>query len=156
MAFTEKLKLAVKRRAHFMCRLCHVLYVEVHHIIPEAQGGPDTEANAAPLCPSCHELYGTDPTKRRFIRQARDNWYEVCGKRYTADPDGLAGLAERLQHVATKDGRPYKSGHFCSCSQTSNSPSFGGWRSYPCLCRCSCWLTIRRLTRSMISGAPLS
>jgi len=103
MAFTENLKLVVKRRAHFMCCLCHSLCVEVHHIIPEAKGGPDTEANAAPLCPSCHEVFGTDPTKRKLIRQARDHWYEVCQKRYTVDPDRLEHLIERLQHVVTKE-----------------------------------------------------
>jgi 5-methylcytosine-specific restriction endonuclease McrA len=53
MAFTETLKLTVKRKAHFSCCLCHSLGVEVHHIVPQAEGGPDTEDNAAPLCRRC-------------------------------------------------------------------------------------------------------
>jgi hypothetical protein len=49
MAFTETLKLTVKRKAHFSCCLCHSLGVEVHHIVPQAEGGPDTEDHAAPF-----------------------------------------------------------------------------------------------------------
>jgi 5-methylcytosine-specific restriction endonuclease McrA len=64
MAFSEQLNLAAKKRAHFRCCLCHALYVEIHHIIPESESGPDTEDNAAPLCPSCHETYGANSEKR--------------------------------------------------------------------------------------------
>ena len=69
VAFTELLKLSVKKRAHFSCCLCHSLGVEVHHIIPQENDGPDTEDNAAPLCPSCHEIYGANRQKRKFIRE---------------------------------------------------------------------------------------
>jgi len=103
MGFPENLKLAVKRRAHFACCLCHGLGVEVHHIFPEAEAGPETEDNAAPLCPSCHEAYGANPTKRKFIRESRDFWYEICGKRYASDPDRLNEIGELLRQAATKD-----------------------------------------------------
>lgn len=102
MGFSDELKLVVRRRAHFMCCLCHLAYVEVHHIIPEAEGGPNTESNAAPLCPACHDMFGADPKKRKYIRQARDLWYEVCEKRYASDPDCLEEIAMRLRHVPTK------------------------------------------------------
>jgi 5-methylcytosine-specific restriction endonuclease McrA len=52
--------------------------VEVHHIIPQEEGGSDREENAAPLCLSCHETYGASSQKREFIREARDLWYEIC------------------------------------------------------------------------------
>ena len=68
MPFSEALKLSMKRRAHFSCCLCHTLGVEVHHIVPRADGGSDDEDNAAPLCPTCHETYGANPIKRKFIR----------------------------------------------------------------------------------------
>jgi hypothetical protein len=102
MAFTETLKLAVKRNAHFCCCLCHALGVEVHHIVPQADGGEDSEENAASLCPSCHETYGANPQKRKFIREARDFWYELCAKRYATDPDRLAELSDKLNNAVTK------------------------------------------------------
>ncbi|MDS4026804.1 MAG: HNH endonuclease signature motif containing protein [Candidatus Contendobacter sp.] len=92
MAFTEETKLAVKRKSHFMCCLCHALGIEIHHIVPQAEGGEDTDDNAAPLCPSCHETYGANSVKRKFIREARDFWYELCEQRYAADPKYLDGL----------------------------------------------------------------
>lgn len=101
--FTDSLKLVVKRRAHFACCLCHSVGVEVHHIVPQAEGGPDAEDNAAPLCPSCHEMYGANPTKRRFIREAREFWYDVCRQRYGGEQEQLAQLHEAMEAVATKD-----------------------------------------------------
>lgn len=102
MSFSEDVKSRVRRHAHFACCLCHSLYVEVHHIEPQAEGGDDTEDNAAPLCPSCHEMLGANPTKRRFIREARDCWYEICEKRYASDPDRLSDIARMLGQAATK------------------------------------------------------
>jgi len=102
MAFTEELKLSVKKKSHFCCCLCHAIGVEIHHIIPQAENGPDTEDNAAPLCPSCHETYGANPVKRKFIRETRDFWYELCSKRYATDPDALAGISEKLDQTASK------------------------------------------------------
>lgn len=103
MPFPEPVKLAVKRSAHFYCCLCRTLGVEVHHILPQAEGGCDTEENAAPLCPSCHETYGANPDKRKFIREARDLWYEICAKRYSGDADQLREIQKRLETVATKE-----------------------------------------------------
>jgi HNH endonuclease len=80
MSFTDQLKLTVKHKANFTCCWCqdHRNKVEVHHIIPESQGGPDTEENAAPLCGSCHDLYGNNPDLRKEIRSRRDHVYESC------------------------------------------------------------------------------
>ena len=103
MPFNEQLKLVVKRRAHFMCCLCHFPYVEVHHIVPEEEGGPNAESNAAPLCPYCHETFGSNPTKRKYIKQACDSWYEICEKRYSSDPDRLDEIATQLKQAATKE-----------------------------------------------------
>jgi hypothetical protein len=103
MAFDETIKLFVKKNAHFACCLCHALYVEVHHIIPEAEGGLDTEDNAAPLCPSCHETYGANPGKRKFIREVRDFWYDLCSKRFAGDTDKLEEISNLVAKAATKD-----------------------------------------------------
>ena len=104
MAFSETIKLEVKRKSHFTCCLCHSTGpVEVHHIDSQAEGGPDTLDNAAPLCPSCHETYGANPTKRKFIREARDHWYEICATRYAGDPTPLVEILDQLGKIATKD-----------------------------------------------------
>jgi hypothetical protein len=102
MAFTEQLKLSIKKRSHFCCSLCHALGVEVHHIVPQSDNGLDTEDNAAPLCPSCHETYGANPVKRKFIKEARDFWYELCSERYSKDPDALTNISVRLEQTASK------------------------------------------------------
>ena len=49
MAFTEKLKIEVRKKAAFRCCRCHEIGVDIHHIIPQTEGGPDAIGNAAPL-----------------------------------------------------------------------------------------------------------
>lgn len=105
MAFSEAVKIKVRKRAHFSCCLCHQLEVEVHHIIPQAFGGPDTVENAAPLCASCHARYGANPEKRKFIREVRDHWYGICDRRYMSDPDSLTEI-RRLLRQLTADRYP--------------------------------------------------
>jgi HNH endonuclease len=101
MSFSESLKSTVRKRAHFCCCLCHDLGVEIHHIVPQAEGGSDDEENAAPLCPSCHEKYGGNPEKRKFIREVRDFRYEMCENKFNTKQ--LNDIAEKLQHLATKE-----------------------------------------------------
>lgn len=103
MAFTEALKIRIRQKAHYCCCLCHHLEVEVHHIVPQSEGGADGEDNAAPLCASCHETYGANRQKRKFIREARDHWYDVCRDRFKSDPDGLAEIRRALEKLATRD-----------------------------------------------------
>jgi hypothetical protein len=39
-----------------MCCLCRKRHrVQVHHIVPEAEGGTDDVDNGIPLCPNCHD-----------------------------------------------------------------------------------------------------
>jgi hypothetical protein len=84
MPFSETIKLEIKRKAHFTCCWCtdRDNKVDVHHIVPQAEGGPDTEGNGAPLCGSCHDKYGHNPEMRKEIRSRRDHWYELCEKRF--------------------------------------------------------------------------
>lgn len=81
MSFSEKVKLEAKKKAGFRCVICQEPFVEVHHIVPQKEGGEDTINNAAPLCSRCHDLYGDNPSKRKQIRQMRDHWNEVMEKR---------------------------------------------------------------------------
>jgi len=83
MCFSEAIRLKVQKQADFTCCWCNNRQnkVELHHIIPRAEQGPDTEENAAPLCGSCHTLYGGNPELRKQIKFRRDHWYEICQKR---------------------------------------------------------------------------
>lgn len=80
MSFSEIVKQTVKEKAAFTCCWCRDLRnkVEIHHIIAEAEGGSNTEENAAPLCSNCHTLYGGNPELRKEIKARRDNWFEQC------------------------------------------------------------------------------
>lgn len=40
MGFSEKVKLKAKKRSDFACVVCGELFVDVHHIIPQKDGGP--------------------------------------------------------------------------------------------------------------------
>ena len=102
MAFSEQLKSKIRRRADFRCCMCHKPDVHIHHIIPQAEGGEDSEDNAAPLCPSCHDAYGANPQKRKLIREMRDDWYEKCEKE-SVSSDAIKGISERLQNLASKE-----------------------------------------------------
>jgi hypothetical protein len=109
MPFSESLKAQVRKKAHLACCLCKSLGVEVHHIIPESEDGPDTEENAVPLCPSCHETYGANPQKRKFIREARDLWYEICENKLAPGKERLDEIKQLLQNtVSYEDFQGFK------------------------------------------------
>src|SRR5436190_2139876 len=79
--FPEPVKLEAKQKAHFQCVICRqTKFLHVHHIIPQEEGGSGTLENAAPLCVECHDLLGGDPRKRKWIREARDYWWDYCAK----------------------------------------------------------------------------
>jgi len=68
----------VEKRAKGVCELCgnpapfvrskdNTPFLEVHHIIPLSEDGPDTVDNAAALCPNCHRAchYGNEASLLR-------------------------------------------------------------------------------------------
>lgn len=76
-------------RSRRYCCVCHEfagLYTNVHHIIPEAQGGPNTLDNAIVLCLRCHGEAGhynpRHPIGNKYspaeLRRHRDLWWERC------------------------------------------------------------------------------
>jgi len=99
MAFPEDLKLDVKKAAAFRCCRCQHIGVEIHHIIPQSVGGPDTLDNAAPLCPSCHSEFGDNPIKRREITQMRDWWYEKVVQMFGPLHSGLLEFLSRIDSL---------------------------------------------------------
>ncbi|KAF6585926.1 HNH endonuclease [Paenibacillus sp. EKM211P] len=94
MAFSEKLKLEAKKKACFRCVICQKPFVEIHHIIPQADGGSDTIDNAAPLCASCHDLFGGNPEKRKQIREMRDHWFDLMERRVNGEINILDPISE--------------------------------------------------------------
>ncbi len=99
MSFPEKLKVEIRTQCHHKCCLCQSIGVEIHHIIPQEKGGENTLDNAAPLCAHCHETYGANPTKRKMIREARDNWLSICKTRYASDSSRLQEIHERVSRL---------------------------------------------------------
>lgn len=69
---------AVERRANGICERCGKPapflrpngepFLEVHHVEPLAEGGPDTVDNAVAICPNCHREchYGANAGEIRF------------------------------------------------------------------------------------------
>ena len=102
MGFSENLKRKVKEKAAFRCCRCQTIGVQVHHIEPESDGGPDTVDNAAPLCPSCHDYFGANPTKRKEIKHMRDWWYQRVECMYPnkyVTPEQLCEIGSKLEEI---------------------------------------------------------
>ena len=65
-------------RANGFCELCSNLgpfptkdggrFLEVHHVIPLFQGGPDTAENVAAVCPNCHRACHLAPNKAELCQ----------------------------------------------------------------------------------------
>lgn len=85
MAFSERVKIEVRKKASCRCIICHRPFVEIHHIVPLTEGGSDDIENAAPLCAYCHDVFGNNSDKRKQIREMRNNWYEIIERRYKGD-----------------------------------------------------------------------
>lgn len=101
MAFAESIKADIRLKSHMRCCVCQAIGIEIHHIVPQAEGGLDTEENAAPLCPNCHDTYGANPVKRKFIRECKSNWIKQCEELSNQQPHWSA-LMEIARNLATK------------------------------------------------------
>lgn len=86
-------------RSHRRCCVCHEFggrSVNVHHIVQEADGGPNTIENAICLCLRCHAEAGhfnpRHPMGTKYspdeLRAHRDQWWAHCA----ANPDEPLGL----------------------------------------------------------------
>ena len=121
------LKLAVRKKTHYRCCYCEKkTSLEIHHIIPQAEDGPDTEDNAAPLCPTCHDMLGDNTKKRKHLREVRDHWYKLCVlKESGLDSEAVEALLrkefERLKDDLINDGPPH-----ALTADPFNSPDFLG------------------------------
>ncbi len=86
MPFSAKVAEELLVKASRCCCLCHQykgVKIEVHHIVPEADGGTDDIDNGIPLCFDCHaevESYNTrHPRGRKFtateLKRHREVWF---------------------------------------------------------------------------------
>jgi len=101
MGFPESVKTQAKRRSHFACVWCQHTeqFIEVHHIIPQEENGPDTLDNAAPLCPNCHTIIGNNSDVRKQLRERRDWWWTYCDTRNAILP--TEDTAQRLDELVS-------------------------------------------------------
>lgn len=91
MPFSPRIKHTAKMKAAFRCCVCQKPFVEVHHLVPQSEGGSDALENAAPLCASCHDLYGGNPEKRNALTQTRDYWWDLMEQKqkFITDPSEI-------------------------------------------------------------------
>lgn len=66
------------------CTLCHrEAYSELHHIIPESEGGPTDYENLIPLCKVCHGRADQRQITRAELRSAKRKWCAECQRTIT-------------------------------------------------------------------------
>lgn len=106
MPFPLSVRLEALIQCQRHCCLCHQrkhTRIQCHHIVPEADAGPDTLDNCLPLCPDCHaevmafnprHPIGSTPYHPEELRRRRDDWYAVVRQRAN-------GLAVNLHRVPT-------------------------------------------------------
>lgn len=83
----EQALLACKRYCCY-CEKYSGLNMEVHHIIQEADGGPNTFDNAIPVCLNCHATIGAYNTRHpkgtkyssKELKKIRDDFYKRIKK----------------------------------------------------------------------------
>ena len=80
------------KACHRRCCVCHRfcgVKIETDHIVPKAEGGPDTIDNAIPVCFECHaEIHSYNdkhPRGRKFrpneLRGHKEQWLAICRNR---------------------------------------------------------------------------
>jgi len=99
MPFDEGIKKEVRAKSAFRCCRCQEIGVEVHHIIPEEYDGPNTQDNAAPLCPNCHTFFGDNPKKCKEITQMRDWWYRKVEEQFPNRNEMLEKINTSMQNM---------------------------------------------------------
>ncbi len=91
MGFSKKIKEDILVASARHCCVCHRykgVKIEVHHILPQEQGGKDTFKNAIPLCFDCHSdaghYFAKHPKGTKFsiteLRKHKKNWFEIVEK----------------------------------------------------------------------------
>jgi hypothetical protein len=110
MPFSPSVKSKALIAAAGHCCVCHRFeagHVEVHHILPQAEGGPDTLENAIALCFDCHtwagHYNGKHPKGSRYapdmLRAAKTSWYKLVA----AGPIALVDAQVQVRYLISRD-----------------------------------------------------
>ncbi|MFA7420741.1 MAG: HNH endonuclease [Melioribacteraceae bacterium] len=86
MSFSKEISEMALLLSGRCCCICHKFCgnkIELHHIIPESEGGQDTFENCIPLCFDCHAEVGNyndkHPKGKKYstseLKKHRDAWY---------------------------------------------------------------------------------
>jgi hypothetical protein len=89
MPFSNEVRIDALTKSRRCCCVCHKFCgrdINVHHIIQEANGGPNTTENAIPLCMECHSEAGHyspgHPLGTKYspkeLKIHRENWLKWC------------------------------------------------------------------------------
>ena len=89
MAFPDAEARALLAACHRRCCICHRFCgfkMELDHMVPRYEGGPDSIDNAIPVCFECHaEIHAyndSHPRGRKYrpeeLRLHKEQWLEVC------------------------------------------------------------------------------
>lgn len=92
MSFPQRVVDQLLFRSARCCCLCHRYvgrHIEIHHIVPQAQGGADDFDNGMPLCYECHgkvDAYNREhPKGRKYqpteLKRHRDDWFAMVSER---------------------------------------------------------------------------
>ncbi|MCA6449927.1 MAG: HNH endonuclease [Chitinophagaceae bacterium] len=111
MGFSANVKTEVLVLCARYCCVCHKpkgLNIEVHHIIPEAEGGSNTIDNAIALCFDCHAAAGhyndRHPKGSKFspteLRKHKENWFRLV------ETNGITVPKETFAELVLKDPSP--------------------------------------------------
>lgn len=106
MPFPRSVKEDVLVRSARHCCVCHDSKrrdVYVHHIVQEADGGPNTAENAIALCHDCHSAAGhynsRHPLGTKYsateLKLHRDQWFQIVEKNQIAGPTDDSSLTVR-------------------------------------------------------------
>lgn len=108
MPFSPTVKAKAVEAAAAHCCVCHRFdagHVEVHHITPQTEGGPNDFENAIALCFDCHTWAGHYNRRHprgfnyspEFLRLARDSWYaKVAAGPIAMAPEDVVAHARYL------------------------------------------------------------
>lgn len=99
------------------CCLCHQrkhTRLQCHHIVPEADDGPDTYPNCIPLCPDCHaevmafnprHSVGATPYHAEELIRRRDDWYAAIAQTAAETSHTLHRSPHSYPHSTALSGR---------------------------------------------------
>lgn len=94
MSFPRDVKVEALTKSRRCCCICEEfagLYTNVHHIVQEADGGPNAIENAIVLCLRCHGEVGHYNSRHPIgnsytpaeLKLQRDHWWAVCERNPT-------------------------------------------------------------------------